>query len=216
MSPLRVPGRTAIKFCGITNLRDAAAAYAAGADAMGVILAESARRVSLSTALAFAGADERPGTIVAAVGEDLSIVPHLRAAGFILQFCAPITTAIARRLTRGAPYLRVVRLAPHESGAFDAAFPAGETPLFDTAAAGRLGGSGRTFAWERIVRCASHYPVVVAGGLDASNVAACIRRVRPAAVDVRSGIESLGRKSIAKMTAFVRAVREADAGINAA
>lgn len=66
------------------------------------------------------------------------------------------------------------------------------------------------------MRCASHYPVVVAGGLDASNVAACIRRVRPAAVDVRSGIESLGRKSIAKMTAFVRAVREADAGINAA
>jgi phosphoribosylanthranilate isomerase len=216
MSPVHAPGRTAIKFCGITNPRGAASAYAAGADAIGVILAASARRVSLSTALTVAGACERPHTIVAVVGEDLSVVPYLCEAGFTLQFCAPIASAIARRLSGGMPYLRVVRLARHETGSFDATFPAGETPLFDTAAAGRLGGSGRTFVWERIVRCASRYAVVVAGGLDAANVGACIRCVRPAAVDVRSGIENRGRASIAKMRAFVRAVREADAGISAA
>ncbi len=216
MFPVHAPGRTAIKFCGITNLRGAASAYAAGADAIGVILAPSERRVSLSTALMLAGACERPRTIVAVVGDDLSVVPHLCAAGFTLQFCAPIASAIARRLSGSAPYLRVVRLAPHETCEFDAAFPAGETPLFDTAVADRLGGSGRTFVWERIVRCASRYPVVVAGGLDASNVGACIRCVRPVAVDVRSGIENHGRKSMEKMRAFVRAVREADAGISAA
>jgi phosphoribosylanthranilate isomerase len=213
--PLYAPGRTAIKFCGITNARDAALARSAGADAIGVILAPSERRVSLSTALALAAESDRPPTIVAAVGSDLSPVADLRAAGFVLQFCSPIGAAVAKRLTGGA-YLRVMHMAAHETTPFEEQFVGGETPLFDVADAGRLGGSGRTFAWQRIAHCASRYPVVVAGGLNSLNVGACIRCVRPAAVDVRSGIEHCGRKSMAKMRAFVRAVREADRVVYAA
>jgi phosphoribosylanthranilate isomerase len=215
MFPLPARGRTAIKFCGITNACEAEAARAAGADAMGVILAPSPRRVSLDTALALAATHERPSAIVAVVGDDLSFVPHLSAAGFTLQFCAPIAPAEALRLTGGAPYLRVVHvaLAPDE---FETRFVRGETPLFDTADAGALGGSGRTFAWERIERCAARYRVVIAGGLNASNVGACIGYLRPAGVDVRTGIESSGRKSLVKMRAFARAVRQADAIVYAA
>jgi phosphoribosylanthranilate isomerase len=210
MLPLESADRTAVKFCGITNRRDASLAHAAGADAIGIILAPSERRVSLSTALDLVAYPERPRTIVAVVGCDVSAVPDLHDAGFLLQFCSPIDAASAKRLTGGAPYLRVVHVMPSDSDAIDESFDPGEIPLFDVADATRLGGTGRTFAWERVARCASRHPIVVAGGLNASNVGTCIRRVRPAAVDVRSGIEYRGRKSMEKMRAFIRAVHEAD------
>jgi phosphoribosylanthranilate isomerase len=82
--------------------------------------------------------------------------------------------------------------------------------MFDSTVRGKLGGTGIAFDWERIVTIARARRVIVSGGLTPENVAACVRTVRPYAVDVRSGVESGGRKDISKMRAFVRAVREAD------
>ena len=53
----------------------------------------------------------------------------------------------------------------------------------------------------------------MSGGLTADNVGACVRALRPYAVDVRSGIETAGAKDPVKMRAFVRAVRDADAAL---
>jgi phosphoribosylanthranilate isomerase len=83
--------------------------------------------------------------------------------------------------------------------------------LFDTRVAGKYGGTGLTFDWTNIAKLARWRPVMVAGGLTPENVASCVRKVRPFGVDVRSGIETDGRKDKAKMRAFVRAVRETDA-----
>jgi phosphoribosylanthranilate isomerase len=83
--------------------------------------------------------------------------------------------------------------------------------LFDTKVAGKFGGSGRQFDWTNIARLARWRPVLVAGGLTAQNVGACVKTVRPFGVDVRSGIETSGRKDPDKMRRFVRAVRESDA-----
>ncbi len=83
--------------------------------------------------------------------------------------------------------------------------------LFDTHVAGRYGGTGLAFDWSNVAKIARWRPVIVAGGLTPENVGACVRKVRPFGVDVRSGIESEGRKDIEKMRAFVRAVRENDA-----
>lgn len=83
--------------------------------------------------------------------------------------------------------------------------------LFDTRVAGKYGGTGLTFDWTNIAKLARWRPVMVAGGLTPENVAECVRRVRPFGVDVRSGIETDGQKDVAKMRAFVRAVRETDA-----
>ena len=95
--------------------------------------------------------------------------------------------------------------------------------LLDTVVAGTSGGLGRRFAWERvrpvlhtaqkaaasaIGRAARLPKIVVAGGLDATNVTAAIHLLDPWGVDVVSGIESApGRKDPARLRAFLQAAR---------
>jgi phosphoribosylanthranilate isomerase len=83
--------------------------------------------------------------------------------------------------------------------------------LFDTAVNGRRGGTGVPFPWKTIAPIARARQIVVGGGLTPENVSQCIRAARPFGVDVRSGIETDGRKDVVKMRAFVQAVRETDA-----
>ena len=66
-------------------------------------------------------------------------------------------------------------------------------------------GSGTLFDWELLTKL--ERPFFLAGGLTSGNVADAVEILRPYAVDVSSGIETDGRKDLAKMTAFVRAVR---------
>ncbi len=81
--------------------------------------------------------------------------------------------------------------------------------LLDTFVADKAGGSGRTFDWSRVPARRTK-PVILAGGLTRENVGEAIRRVRPYAVDVSSGVElAKGIKDSAKITAFIKAVREA-------
>ena len=90
--------------------------------------------------------------------------------------------------------------------------------LFDAPPAGGLpGGTGRTFDWSTLPTSLAQQ-VVLSGGLSAANVADAIRRVRPWAVDVSSGVEALdaagapikGIKDAARMAAFIEEVRNAD------
>ncbi|HEY1772368.1 MAG TPA: phosphoribosylanthranilate isomerase [Gammaproteobacteria bacterium] len=84
--------------------------------------------------------------------------------------------------------------------------------LLDSHAAGQRGGTGVSFDWASLPRFEGP-PVILAGGLNPSNVATAIRIVRPYAVDVASGVESApGIKDAGKMADFVREVnRAADA-----
>ena len=82
--------------------------------------------------------------------------------------------------------------------------------LLDSWQDGVPGGTGRTFDWQLAAR-ELPLPVIAAGGLDDGNVAAAMAVLRPAAVDVSSGVEqSPGRKDPAKIRAFIAAVRAAD------
>jgi phosphoribosylanthranilate isomerase len=73
------------------------------------------------------------------------------------------------------------------------------------------GGTGEVFDWDLVPRAAAR-PLVLSGGLDAENVGAAIRRVRPWAVDVSSGVEAAkGVKDERRIAAFMEAVRNADA-----
>ena len=66
-------------------------------------------------------------------------------------------------------------------------------------------GSGNTFEWEFLRGI--ERPYFLAGGLDQRNAAEAVKTLHPFALDVSSGIETDGKKDAAKMTAFVKAVR---------
>jgi phosphoribosylanthranilate isomerase len=79
---------------------------------------------------------------------------------------------------------------------------------------GDASGRGEIGDWDFAARVASERAVVLAGGLDADNVGPAVRRVRPFAVDVSSGVESApGIKDIAAIEAFVAAVRRAESEV---
>ena len=82
--------------------------------------------------------------------------------------------------------------------------------LLDSNAAGAAGGSGTAFDWSLVPPDLAS-SLVLAGGLDVDNVADAIREIRPAAVDVSSGVESAkGIKDQSKVRDFIANVRAAD------
>ena len=109
------------------------------------------------------------------------------------------------RLFQAVDRIRLARQLDGRTVRLDSGDPARATK--------ELGGTGRTHDWEisRRIRERVEVPVFLAGGLHAGNVGEAVRRVRPFAVDVCSGVRSDGRLDEARLAAFMDAVRAADA-----
>ena len=206
--------RTRIKFCGMTSPEEIALAVDAGADAIGVILAESPRRVPLD-ALEVLGRCVPPfvskvAVLVDPVDEELA---EALRCGFTVQFSGAESPERCR--AAGDAYVKVFHVKSDQR--YDAedvvALEAYRGALwqFETRVAGAAGGTGVPFAWRVVEPLARTRPLVVSGGLTPDNVAECVALVRPYAVDVRGGVERDGMKDPGKMRDFVRAVRAADA-----
>jgi phosphoribosylanthranilate isomerase len=199
--------RTRVKFCGMTSAADVALAVAAGADAVGLILAPSERQVTLEQAATIARAIPPFVSAVAVLGDDIGDADALRALGFTLQFSGDESPETCELLAGGLPYIKVFHLdpgAPHLQPERYAAYSRALW-MFDTRVPGRRGGSGLPFDWSALATLSQTRRIVVSGGLTPENVADCLRAATPYAVDVRSGVESGGRKDAAKMRAFVDA-----------
>jgi phosphoribosylanthranilate isomerase len=85
--------------------------------------------------------------------------------------------------------------------------------LVDAHVAGMHGGTGKTAPWDRLADFHPGVPLILAGGLTPENVAAAVKRVRPYAVDVASGVESSpGRKCLDRVRRFIGEARAAAAG----
>lgn len=92
---------------------------------------------------------------------------------------------------------------------YAAGFPSAQALLLDAFVEG-YGGGGKVFDWS-LVPPTLGKPLILSGGLDAGNVGDAVRRLKPAAVDVSSGVEAdQGIKDAKKIRAFVKAVRAAD------
>jgi phosphoribosylanthranilate isomerase len=198
-----------VKFCGITNLDDAAEAVRLGAWAIGLIHHEdSPRHIESAVAAEIAAAFRRKAEIVgvfvnptlgevarAVEDEQLSIVQLNGEEG--ASFCGEV----ARRT--GVKVIKAIHVASaadiHAAEAYRTDFH-----LFDRRAKGLWGGSGESFDWDLLRnRAASNIPAILAGGLRPDNVAEAIEIVHPFAVDVASGVEAEpGRKDHAAMAAF--------------
>lgn len=201
---------TRIKICGITRREDAAAAVAAGADALGFVFYEPSSRY-VDPAVAADIISTLPpfvtsvGLFVDASQEQVQHVVDLAGLD-LLQFHGDETEQECSRFCR--PYIKALRVRPGldvESAA--AAYRSARGLLLDAYRPGVPGGTGEVFDWALIPPAlASH--ITLAGGLTPANVAAAITQVKPYAVDVSGGVEAApGRKDAAKIRAFAAAVR---------
>ena len=204
--------RTRIKICGLTREADVEAAVAAGADAVGfVFYPPSPRAVGIARA---AELSRRIPPFVEVVGLFVNAAPaDVRTACdavpiSLLQFHGDEDAAYCRQFSR--PWLRAARVrAGLDLVEFAGSFPDARGLLLDAFVEG-YGGGGHVFDWTLIPPDLPGF-LVLSGGLTAANVGDAIERVRPAAVDVSSGVESgKGIKDHAKIAAFVAAVRKAD------
>jgi len=205
--------RVKVKICGITNLPDAQAAVDAGADVLGFVFCDrSPRFVSFEAAAAIIR--ELPPFIIKAgvfvnAPED-SVCRAIRECGLnLLQFhgdeapdyCLQFGLMSMKAFrVRDAASLQALRDYPTDAWLLDAYNP------------DKLGGTGEVLNWD-LAREAQTWgrPIFLAGGLTPDNVAEAIRRVRPYAVDVSSGVEaSPGRKAAPKIKAFIQAATQVE------
>jgi phosphoribosylanthranilate isomerase len=208
-----------VKFCGLTRAEDAAFAAALDAAYVGAIFAASPRHLDPIAARAVldgAGTTGRPQRV--GVFGDTSpddIASSASEAGLnVAQLHADpdIDQIIAVRRKFGGEIWAAVRIASSE-------FPAESAPLFteadaivlDAKGGAQLGGTGRSFDWSAIARAIDSLRgqarIVLAGGLNPTNVAEAVRLLAPDVVDVSSGVETNpGIKDHARMRAFTEAL----------
>jgi phosphoribosylanthranilate isomerase len=109
------------------------------------------------------------------------------------------------------PYIKAIPMGSiGDPVAYAKTYASAQGFLFDSNVAGRLGGSGDTFDWSKIP-ASFEYPLVLAGGINSSNVAEAISRLQPWGVDVSTGVEvSRGVKSTDLIDDFFHEVKRGD------
>lgn len=204
---------TRIKICGITRSEDGLACAHAGVDAIGLVFyPPSPRHVAAAQAAMIARAlppfITTVGLFVNPAAEQVEAVlkeVHLDVLQFHgdepPEFCAGF----------GVPYLKAIRVkAGVDLVQCAIRYREAQGLLLDAYVEGTPGGTGQSFDWD-MIPAELPLPVILSGGLEPANVADAVRRVRPWAVDVSSGVEaSKGIKDTAKIAAFIKGVRSAD------
>ncbi len=205
-----------VKVCGITREEDALAAASVGADAVGLVFWEGSKRaVSVESAARICRSLPPFVSVVALfVDAEASKVEKVLSSVPVnlIQWHGRETPEFCEQWN--FPYLRA--LPSSACAALEAemaGYPSARGFLLDAVHQGQFGGTGQAFDWSVIPGTRSR-PLVLAGGLDADNVREAITQVRPAAVDVSSGVESApGIKDPEKMARFVTAAKQAAKGM---
>jgi len=213
---------TRVKICGIRDKAPALAAVEAGADFIGLVFAPSQRQVSPAKACEIASAIKKSSNTTKVVGvfvnapssqvnelADFCALDWVQLSGDeSWEYCCEVVRPVIKAI-------RIDQQSPEELYAELSAggklLPAqGFITLLDSRVEGKYGGTGESFNWNLAQRVTKRFSVIIAGGLAPKNVARLIERVAPWGVDVSSGVETGGVKDIAKIKAFVEAVRKAD------
>lgn len=192
-----------IKICGMRTVEAVLAAAESGADAVGFVFHEaSPRNVSADEARALRPAVPQALERVAVfLHPSQALVDEAIAALEPHWVQADLADLASLRLPQGPRVLPVLR----SGGATPRPLPS--RCLFES---GRSG-AGEVADWDAARRIATGTQVVLAGGLDAHNVADAVRAVQPFGVDVSSGVESSrGVKDAARIREFIRAARAAE------
>jgi phosphoribosylanthranilate isomerase len=197
-----------VKICGITRVEDAEAAVACGANALGFVFwPRSPRCIDARRAQAIV-ATLPPfvtpvGVFVDQPAEEVNAIVSMAGLGAV-QLHGNERPDYARLIQR--PVVKSVAIGTSEPPAIDI-WPSNVLILLDVHDPVRRGGTGQTVDWTAAGEIAGRRRAVLAGGLNAENVAEAIARVRPFGIDVSSGVEaSPGIKDQARLKALFEAV----------
>lgn len=198
-----------IKFCGLTNLADVEAAMQAGCDMIGFnFVPSSSRYIATSRAAELSnrvhGDVRRVGVFADQSSAEIeNVISEVNLD--LLQFHGDESVDLCRSFQ--LPFIKSVpsiKLAEYDW--IERNYACAYALLIDNQSNDRFGGTGEAFDWNLWPK-QSTVKLILAGGLDPTNVAQAISRTHPFAVDTSSGIESAPRqKSSRLMKAFVEAV----------
>ncbi len=214
---------TRVKICGVREEVHALAAAEAGADFIGLVFAPSPRQVTPAQAEKIAAAVKRSGHATEVVGVFVNMpAPEVnKIADFChldrVQLSGDEPWEYCREIAK--PLIKVLRVSRQHSPqqictalANGARILANQKNIYllDSQVKGKYGGTGTAFDWSLARQAAEQFPVIIAGGLTPENVAQAIKMAAPWGVDVSSGVEVGGVKDVARIRAFIVAVRRAD------
>ncbi|MDA7926419.1 phosphoribosylanthranilate isomerase [Verrucomicrobiales bacterium] len=205
--------RTAVKVCGVKTGEQASAVIEAGADALGInFWPKSKRFIALEEALPWllelAGVVPRVAVTVNASDDELCALHESGGLDWFQLHGDETPDRVSSLIQQGLPVFKALGIKDEAMLEAASDFP-GSTLLLDAYAPVEYGGSGETMDWSLGAKAVKQWPerqIVLAGGLNPDNVAVAVRQVRPAAVDVASGVESApGLKDIELVRRFVEA-----------
>ena len=196
--------RFVIKVCGVTSRDDAELVVSAGATALGLIVTDSPRRVSVERAADIATALRgRIARVV--VMRDVNVEDVRRVLDVVDVDAIQVHGGLRRGVADAVRDHDVALVEALTIDNLDARSTHADVYLLD----GPRPGSGETHGWHEVTSRAWDRPVIVAGGLTSHNVADVLREVRPWGCDVATGSESSpGIKDRAKVESFVHVARE--------
>jgi phosphoribosylanthranilate isomerase len=203
---------TMVKICGITNSGDARVAADAGADAVGLVFAESPRRVGVEDARRISAAlPENVIRVGVFVDEEPAEVLRIsREVGLdLVQLHGDETPDAVTAVREGG--IKVIKALRVRDAASLEALDEYETDLFLLDAHSEVvrGGTGERFDWGMAKSLRGRDNIVVSGGLDPENVREAVEFFEPYGVDASSALEDEpGRKNGERVRRFVLAARD--------
>ena len=196
-----------VKICGITDLKTALYSAKVGADALGFVFAPSTRRISPEAARIIIS-ELPPNTLKIGVFVNSPIEEVQQIIDFcgldIAQlhgeesqdYCRQVNCKVIKAFNAQSPLFGLIESYPVDA------------VLVDTCLPGMAGGTGKVFDWKILESIKRSKPMILAGGLNPSNIKEAVLTVRPDGVDVSSGVETDHKKDPEKILRFINLVKE--------
>jgi len=213
-----------VKICGITNIEDAVAAAKAGADVVGFILStDSKRKIGFEEAVEIVVHTRKKFKVDFAgvfVNEKFEFIKKFLNAEVLdfIQLAGDENLNFIKKIKTYKPDIKIIKSIKVKKESkkkdiyeqllnfnYEKNNCLIDFFILDTFNNACYGGTGCTFNWKIIEGLSKDFPIILAGGLDKSNVSLAIKTARPSGVDCSSGVEICeGKKDIKKMMEFIK------------
>jgi phosphoribosylanthranilate isomerase len=197
-----------VKICGILDVKTACFAVEAGADAIGLVFAESKRKISYSKAKEIVSTlPKEIFKIGVFVNESKEMLEHIyEEVGLThLQLHGDESPEFCRQIKY--PTIKALHVKTAEDLEMVSTYDT-DYILLDSPVGKYRGGNGVTFDWELLLnKKLNREKLILAGGLTIDNVSTAIQLVKPDFVDVSSGVETNGNKDLNKIAEFIKTVK---------